>query len=113
MEQVVKLDPPKFPVRDQGPREGLVSSLKYYSKTRIDKNRRRALSGVGKATQQKRHPARGALKNGGSNRIEHLTSCKYPHVRADCGAKNALCGLEENRRYGYPAQKSQRQNFIG
>lgn len=45
--------------------------------------------------------------------LEHLTSCKYPHVRADCGAKNALCGLEENRLYGYPAQKSQRQNFIG
>ena len=45
--------------------------------------------------------------------LESLTSCKYPHVRADCGAKNALCGLEENRRYGYPQKKSQRQNFIG
>lgn len=21
--------------------------------------------------------------------LESLTSCKYPHVRADCGAKNA------------------------
>lgn len=48
-----EVDPPKFPVRDQGPREGLVSSLKYYSKTRIDKNRRRAPSGVGKTSQQK------------------------------------------------------------
>lgn len=26
--------------------------------------------------------------------LEPLTSCKYPHVCADCGAKNALCGLE-------------------
>lgn len=33
--------------------------------------------------------------------LEPLTSCKYPHVRADGGAKNALCGLEENRRYGW------------
>ena len=45
--------------------------------------------------------------------LEHLTSCKYPHVCANGGAKNALCGLEENRLYGYPAQKLQRQNFIG
>ena len=60
-----EVDPPKFPVREQGPREGLVSSLKYYSKTRIDKNRRRAPSGVGKTSQQKRHPIRGVFLNGG------------------------------------------------
>ena len=44
--------------------------------------------------------------------LEHLTSCKYPHVRADGGAKNALCGLEENRLYGYPQKKPQRQMLI-
>lgn len=60
-----EVDPPKFPVREQGPETGLVSSLKYYSKTRIDKNRHRAPSGVGKTNQQKRHPVRSALKNGG------------------------------------------------
>ena len=60
--------PPKFPVREQGPETGLVSSLKYYSKTRIDKNRHRAPSGVGKTSQQKRHPVRSALKNGGPDR---------------------------------------------
>lgn len=63
-----EVDSPKFPVREQGPREGLVSSLKYYSKTRIDKNRRRAPSDVHPISQQKRHPVRGALKNGGPDR---------------------------------------------
>lgn len=72
----VKLDPPKFPVRDQGPREGLVSSLKYYSKTRIDKNRRRAPSGVGKTSQQKRHPVRSALKNGGAADFDGFVSLR-------------------------------------
>ncbi len=66
----VKLDPPKFPVREQGPLSGLVSSLKYYSKTRIDKNRHRAPSGVGKTSQQKRHPVRSALKNGGAENFD-------------------------------------------
>lgn len=75
----VKLDPPKFPVRDQGPREGLVSSLKYYSKTRIDKNRRRAPSGVGKTSQQKRHPVRSALKNGGPAVRDDFPSLKPGH----------------------------------
>lgn len=74
--EAVKLDPPKFPVRDQGPREGLVSSLKYYSKTRIDKNRRRAPSGVGKTSQQKRHPVRSALKNGGAAVRDDSSSLK-------------------------------------
>lgn len=63
-----EVDPLNFPVREQGPETGLVSSLKYYSKTRIDKNRRRAPSGVGKIAQQKRHPIRSALKNGGPDR---------------------------------------------
>ena len=58
-------DPLKFPVREQGPETGIISSLKYYSKTRIDKNRRRAPSGVGKTSQQKRHPIRGVFLNGG------------------------------------------------
>ena len=49
----------------------------------------------------------------GSTGFEPVTSCKYPYVCADGGAKNALCGLEENRRYGYPQKKPQRQNFIG
>jgi len=34
--------------------------------------------------------------------LEPVSFYKYPHVRADCSAKNGLCGLEENRRYGYP-----------
>ena len=68
----VKLDPPKFPVREQGPREGLVSSLKYYSKTRIDKNSRRAPSDVHPRSQQKRHPVRSALKNGGAENFDGL-----------------------------------------
>ena len=74
-----EVDPPKFPVRDQGPREGLVSSLKYYSKTRIDKNRRRAPSGVGKTSQQKRHSIRSVLKNGGAGVRDGFLSLKPRH----------------------------------
>ena len=33
-----EVDPLDFPVREQGPETGLVSSPKYYSKTRMDKN---------------------------------------------------------------------------
>ena len=57
----VELDPRIFPVREQGPLSGLVSSLKYYSKTRIDKNRRRTPTGAGKTTQQKRHSTKSAF----------------------------------------------------
>lgn len=71
----VELDPRIFPVREQGPETGLISSLKYYSKTRIDKNRRRAPSGVGKTSQQKRHPVRSALKMVDRKGLEPLTSC--------------------------------------
>ena len=62
---VREVDPRKFPVREQGPETGLISSLKYYSKTRIDKNRCRAPSDVHPISQQKRHSVRSALKNGG------------------------------------------------
>ena len=62
------MDPPKYPVREQCPREGLVASLKYYSKTRIDKNRRCAPSGVGETRQQKRHSTKSAFLNGGPDR---------------------------------------------
>ena len=51
-------DPLKFPVREQGPEMGIISSLKYYSKTRIDKNRRRAPSDVHPISQQKGTPYR-------------------------------------------------------
>lgn len=61
----VELDPRIFPVREQGPETGLSFCPKYLSKTSIDKNRRRAPSGEGKTSQQKRHPVRSALKNGG------------------------------------------------
>lgn len=64
----VELDPRIFPVREQGPETGLPFYPKYLSKTSMDKNRRRAPSGVGKTSQQKRHPTRGALKNGGPDR---------------------------------------------
>lgn len=57
-----EVDPPKFPVREQGPETGLVSSLKYYSKTRIDKNRHRAPSGVGKIYPTKKAPFARCLK---------------------------------------------------
>lgn len=70
------MDSPKFPVREHGPREGLVSSLKYYSKTRIDKNSRRAPSVVGKTYQQKRHPVRSALKNGGAGMFDGIAALK-------------------------------------
>lgn len=63
-----EVDPLNFPIREQGPKKGLSLLPKYLSKTCMDKNPSRALSGVGKITQQKRHPALGALKNGGPDR---------------------------------------------
>ena len=47
----VKLDPPKFPVREQGPETGLVHLSKYYSKTCMDENSGRAPSDVGETRQ--------------------------------------------------------------
>lgn len=81
--------------------------------TCMDKNHIILPTMEGKASQQKRRPLRSALKNGGSNktRIPDLLQIS-PCVRR-LWRQNALCGLEENRRYGYLAQKSQRQNFIG
>lgn len=64
----VELDPPKFPVREQGPKKGLSLLPKYLSKTCMDENSGRAPSGVGKTSQQKRRPIRSALKNGGPDR---------------------------------------------
>ena len=66
------MEPPKLPVREQGPETGLVSSLKYYSKTRIDKNRRRTPSDAHPTSQQKRHLLQGALKNGGTENFDGL-----------------------------------------
>ena len=60
-----EVDPLNFPIREQGPETGLISSLKYYSKTRIDKNRRRTPSDAHPTSQQKRHSTKSALKNGG------------------------------------------------
>lgn len=62
------MDPPKFLIREQGPETGLVHLSKYYSKTCMDENSGCAPSDVHPTSQQKRHPVRGALKNGGSNR---------------------------------------------
>lgn len=67
---VREVDPRKFPVREQGPETGLISSLKYYSKTQIDKNPGRAPSDVHPISQQKRHPVRSALKNGGAENFD-------------------------------------------
>ena len=64
----VELDPLNFPIREQGPETGLVHLSKYYSKICMDKNLGRAPSDVHPISQQKRHPARGALKNGGPDR---------------------------------------------
>ena len=60
-----KVDLPILPIREQGPFPGLVHLSKYYSKTCIDKNPGRAPSDVHPISQQKRHPIRSALKNGG------------------------------------------------
>ena len=59
------MDPLKFLIREQGPREGLVCLYKYHSKTRMDKNPGRTPSDPHPTRQQKRHPVRSALKNGG------------------------------------------------
>lgn len=59
------MDHPKFPVREQCPREGLVCLSKYYSKTCMDENSGRAPSDVHPISQQKRHPIRGVFLNGG------------------------------------------------
>ena len=72
------MDPPKLPVREQGPETGLISSLKYYSKTRIDKNRRRAPSDVHPISQQKRHSVRSALKNGGAEIFDGSSVLRTP-----------------------------------
>ena len=60
-----EVDPPKFPVREQGPKKGLSLLPKYHSKTCMNENPSRAPSGVGKTSQQKRHPIRGVFLNGG------------------------------------------------
>ena len=59
------MDSPKFPVREQGSETGFVHLSKYYSKTCMDKNSGRAPSDVHPISQQKRHPTKSALKNGG------------------------------------------------
>lgn len=50
---VREVDPPKFPVREQGPETGLVCLYKYYSKTCMDENSVRTPTGEGKTSQQK------------------------------------------------------------
>lgn len=64
----VELDPRIFPVREQGPKTGLVHLSKYYSKTCMDENSGRTPTGEGKTSQQKRHSTKSALKNGGPDR---------------------------------------------
>ncbi len=64
----VELDPRKFPIREQDPREGLVCLSKYYSKTCMDKKSGSAPTAANPQSQQKRHPVRSALKNGGPDR---------------------------------------------
>ena len=50
-----EMDPPKLPVREQGPETGLVCLSKYYSKTCMDDNSGRAPSEANPTLQQKRH----------------------------------------------------------
>ncbi len=50
---VREVDPPKFPVREQGSETGLVHLSKYYSKTCMDENPSRTPSEVRKILQQK------------------------------------------------------------
>lgn len=47
------MDPPKFPVREQGPKKGLSLLPKYLSKTCMDENSGRTPSEVRKILQQK------------------------------------------------------------
>ena len=54
---VCEVDPPKFPVREQGSETGLVCLYKYHSKTCMDENPSRTPSEVRKTGQQKRHLA--------------------------------------------------------
>ena len=49
------MDPPKFPVREQGPKKGLSLLPKYLSKTCMDDNSGRAPSEANPTLQQKRH----------------------------------------------------------
>lgn len=79
------MDSPKFPVREQGPETGLVCLYKYYSKTCMDENSGRAPSDVHPISQQKRHPARGALKNGGAENFDGL-----PVLRPAVLGRNSL-----------------------
>ena len=74
-----EVDPPKFPVREQGPETGLVHLSKYYSKTCMDENSGRAPSGVGRTSQQKRHSTKSALKNGGAAVRDGFLSLKPGH----------------------------------
>ena len=62
------MDPPIFPVREQGPETGLSFCLKYLSKTCMDKKMGGAPTSVPLTKQQKRHPIRSVFLNGGSNR---------------------------------------------
>ena len=71
-----KVDLPILPIREQGPETGLVSSPKYYSKTRMDKNPGRTPSDTHPTRQQKRHSARSALKNGGADVRDGFLSLK-------------------------------------
>lgn len=70
------MDLAKFAVREKGPETGLVHLSKYHSKTGMDENSGRAPSGVGKTTQQKRHPTKSALKNGGAGVFDGVAPLK-------------------------------------
>lgn len=69
------MDPPKYPVREQCPREGLVSSLKYYSKTRIDKIAAAHRRARGKLPNKKGTPQRVPFEMVDRTGLEPVTSC--------------------------------------
>ena len=91
------MDPPKFPVREQGPETGLVRLRKCYSKTCMDRNPGRTPSDAHPTSQQKRHPVRSAFSNGGAEIFEGLPvlrsavlGCNSLFIRQLTGKKQAF-----------------------
>ena len=97
-----KVDLAIFAVRELGPNYPYFSQGIKHSKT--GKDRKLKLFSSEKDTiKHKKIPVLRAGKiNLDRTGLEPVSFYKYPHVRADCSAKNGLCGLEENRRYGCP-----------
>ena len=79
---VREVEPPKFPVREQGPRGGLICLYKYHSKTCMNENPSRTPSDAHPTSQQKRHSVWSALKNGGAENFDGLPVLRTPSSNA-------------------------------